>query len=492
MGELGLLGAHLKGYGCAGASTVASGMITRAVERVDSGYRSGMSVQSSLAMTGIYEFGTAEQKDKYLPEMAKGKLLGAFGLTEPNHGSDPGAMETTARPHPTKKGYLLLRGSKTWITNSPIADVLMVWARLQETGKIRGFLVERKDCPAGTLETPQIKNKNGLRSSITGMIHLDDCPVPEANMFPDVQGLSGPFTCLNSARMGIAFGVVGALEDCISRTRTYALERKQFKNNPIAKYQLVQKKLADAVTDATYGMLASIHVARLKDEGKATPEMISIIKRQNCDRALWNARVLQEVFGGNAVSDEYGIGRHVANLFVTQTYEGQSDIHSECHRGQFLLCQSSARGVLGVTANGTSRFDNRPGRYWHPRICMMTMPCSARTVTSYVVKLANWTPGNASYHWYLDMHFTSVVHRSTDELEPAGRGRPWARPTGGPSPGARKSAGRADPRSEAGTGTRWAPEHSQHDTGLAQSGLTQSGAMVGPDKLSDVLDYAMT
>lgn len=328
MGELGLLGANLDGYGCAGASTVASGLITRAVERVDSGYRSGMSVQSSLVMGGIHTFGTAEQKEKFLPGMAQGKVLGAFGLTEPNHGSDPGSMETTARPHPTKKGYFLLSGSKTWITNSPIADVLMVWAKLQETGKIRGFLVERKDCPPGTLETPPIKNKNGLRASITGMIHLDECPVPEAHMFPDVEGLTGPFTCLNSARYGIALGTMGALEDCIERTRTYALERKQFKGNPIAKYQLVQKKLADAATDAAYGTLAAIQVGRLKDEGKATPEMISMIKRQNCDKALWNARVLQEIFGGNAVSDEYGIGRHVANLFVTQTYEGQSDIHS--------------------------------------------------------------------------------------------------------------------------------------------------------------------
>ena len=328
MGEIGLLGATIDGYGCAGVSTVASGLITRAVERVDSGYRSGMSVQSSLVMGGINDFGTAEQKDKYLPPMAKGKLLGAFGLTEPNHGSDPGSMETTARPHPQKKGYYLLNGSKTWITNSPIAHVLLVWAKLKETGKIRGFLVDRRDCPAGTLETPAIKNKTGLRASMTGMIQMDDCPVPEANMFPDVEGLRGPFTCLNSARYGIAFGTMGALEDCISRAREYALERKQFKGNPIAKYQLVQKKLADAITDAAFGVLAAIQVGRLKDEGKATAEMISMIKRQNCDTALRNARVLQEILGGNAVSDEYGIGRHVANLFVTQTYEGQSDIHS--------------------------------------------------------------------------------------------------------------------------------------------------------------------
>ncbi|KAL1884160.1 hypothetical protein VTK73DRAFT_6829 [Phialemonium thermophilum] len=328
MGDLGLLGATIDGFGCAGVSTVAGGLITRAVERVDSGYRSGMSVQSSLVMGGIYEFGTAEQKEKYLPSMAKGKLLGAFGLTEPNHGSDPGSMECIARRHPHKSGYYLLSGSKTWITNSPIADVLLVWAKLEQTGKIRGFLVERRDCPAGTLETPAIKNKTGLRASITGMIHLDDCPVPEANMFPDVEGLKGPFSCLNSARYGIAFGTMGALEDCIFHARAYALERKQFKGNPLAKYQLVQKKLADAATDVSYGILAAIQVGRLKDQGKATPEMISMIKRQNCDRALHNARALQEIFGGNAVSDEYGVGRHVANLFVTQTYEGQSDIHS--------------------------------------------------------------------------------------------------------------------------------------------------------------------
>ena len=200
--------------------------------------------------------------------------------------------------------------------------------RLADTGKIRGFLVERSECPAGTLETPAIKNKNGLRASVTGMIQLDNCPVPEANMFPEVEGLRGPFSCLNSARYGISLGVMGALEDCLARARAYALERKQFKNNPLAKYQLVQKKLADAATDAAYGVLAAIQVGRLKDEGKATPEMISMIKRQNCDRALVNARVLQEIFGGNAASDEYHIGRHVANLFVTQTYEGQSDIHS--------------------------------------------------------------------------------------------------------------------------------------------------------------------
>ncbi|KAI9881210.1 MAG: hypothetical protein M1830_007188 [Pleopsidium flavum] len=328
MGELGLLGATIKGHDCAGVSSVASGLITREVERVDSGYRSGMSVQSSLVMGGIDEFGTLEQKGKYLPPLAKGQLLGCFGLTEPNHGSDPGSLETTAKPHPSKKGYFSISGSKTWITNSPIADLLLVWAKLHPTNKIRGFLIDRSQCPPGTLETPPLKNKNGLRASITGMIHLDACPVPEANMFPSVEGLRGPFSCLNSARYGIAWGTIGALEDCIDRARTYALERRQFKTNPIAKYQLVQKKLSDAVTDAAYGILAAVQVGRLKDEGKAAPEMISMIKRQNCDRALVNARTLQEIFGGNAVSDEYHIGRHVANLFVTQTYEGQSDIHA--------------------------------------------------------------------------------------------------------------------------------------------------------------------
>ena len=290
MGELGLLGATIKGHGCAGISSVASGLITREVERVDSGYRSGMSVQSSLVMGAIDEFGTQEQKDKYLPSLAKGKLLGCFGLTEPDHGSDPGSMESIAKPHPSKEGYLSLSGSKTWITNSPIAEVLLVWAKLQSTGKIRGFLIDRANSPAGTLETPPLKNKNGLRASITGMIHLDECPVPIANMFPDVEGLRGPFSCLNSARYGIAWGVIGALEDCISRARIYSLERRQFNNNPIAKYQLVQKKLSDAVTDAAYGLLAATQVGRLQDEGKAAPEMISMIKRQNCDRALINAR----------------------------------------------------------------------------------------------------------------------------------------------------------------------------------------------------------
>jgi glutaryl-CoA dehydrogenase len=239
-------------------------------------------------MGPIAEHGTQEQKDRFLPQLAQGTMVGCFGLTEPNHGSDPGSMETIARPHPTKKGYLSLSGAKTWITNSPIADLLLVWAKLETTGKIRGFLIERDQCPPGTLETPALKEKNGLRASITGMIQLDSCPVPEENML-QVEGLKGPFSCLNSARYGIAFGTMGALEDCIDRARTYALDRKQF-GNPLAKYQLVQKKLSDALTDAAYGTLAAIQVGRLKDEGTLAPEMISIIKRQNCDRALAGAR----------------------------------------------------------------------------------------------------------------------------------------------------------------------------------------------------------
>ncbi|KAG9796291.1 glutaryl-CoA dehydrogenase-like protein, partial [Aureobasidium melanogenum] len=278
MGELGLLGATIQGYGCAGVSNVASGLITREVERVDSGYRSGMSVQSSLVMGPIHDFGTQEQKDRWLEKLGKGQLVGCFGLTEPNHGSDPGSMETTAKPHPSKEGYYSLSGAKTWITNSPIADVLVVWAKLQETGKIRGFVIERDQCPPGTLETPQLKDKNGLRASITGMIQLDECPVPKENMFPDIEGLKGPFSCLNSARFGIAWGTMGALEDCISRAREYALERKQFKNNPIAKYQLVQKKLADALTDAAFGLAAAYQVGRLKDEGKPL-SMLAIYRR---------------------------------------------------------------------------------------------------------------------------------------------------------------------------------------------------------------------
>ena len=333
MGELGFLGSSIEGYGCAGVSSIATGLITRAVERVDSGYRSGMSVQSSLVMGPIAQFGSEELKQKFLSELAQGKLVGCFGLTEPNHGSDPGSMQSVAVPHPSKSGVYLLSGSKTWITNSPIADVLLVWAKLDD--EIRGFLVERAKCPPGTLETPTLQHKTGLRASVTGMIHMDKVPVAKEMML-GVRGLKGPFSCLNSARYRIAWGVIGALEDCIARTRQYALDRVQFQSQ-IARFQLVQKKLADAATDAAYGLTAAYHVGRLKDENKATAEMISMIKRQNCDVALVNSRTLQEVFGGNAVSDEYGIGRQVANLFVTQTYEGQSDIHGESSKRIILV-----------------------------------------------------------------------------------------------------------------------------------------------------------
>ncbi|ODV92938.1 hypothetical protein CANCADRAFT_95799 [Tortispora caseinolytica NRRL Y-17796] len=325
MGELGLLGCNIKGYGCAGASNVAYGLIAREVERVDSGYRSAFSVQSSLSMTALEKFASEELKEKYIPKMATGDIIGAFGLTEPNHGSDPGSMETTAKPHPTKKGVYVLNGSKTWISNSPIAHVFIVWAKLD--GVIRGFLVEREGQPVGALSTPQIKNKSALRASITGMIQMDNAEVPEENMFQNVEGLTGPFTCLNSARYGIAWGTMGALEGAIDLARNYALERKQFRQ-PLARYQLVQKKLADALTDVTYGLNAAYRLGKLKDEGRLVPEMISIVKRQNCDRALHNSRVLMEVFGGNAASDEYQIGRIAGNLFVAQTYEGQSDIHA--------------------------------------------------------------------------------------------------------------------------------------------------------------------
>ncbi|ODQ67186.1 acyl-CoA dehydrogenase NM domain-like protein [Nadsonia fulvescens var. elongata DSM 6958] len=325
MGEMGLLGAQINGYGCIGTSSVGYGLVAREVEKVDSGYRSAMSVQSSLVMLPIEEFGTQEQKDRFLPRLAKGELVGAFGLTEPNHGSDPGSMETTARLHPTKKGVFVLNGAKTWITNSPIADVLVVWAKLD--GKVRGFLLERSQIKSG-LSTPAIKNKTALRASITGMILMDDVEIPVENMFPNVTGLRGPFTCLNSARYGISWGVTGALEEAIDVTRKYALERTQFKGQPLASYQLIQKKLAEAVTDATINKLACVQVGRLKDSEGVAPEVISMIKRKSCDSALNHSRTLMEVFGGNAASDEYPIGRISHNLFVTQTYEGQSDIHA--------------------------------------------------------------------------------------------------------------------------------------------------------------------
>ncbi|KAF9031209.1 acyl-CoA dehydrogenase domain-containing protein [Hymenopellis radicata] len=321
MGKLGLLGSTIEGYGCAGVSNVAYGLIAREIERVDSGYRSTASVQSSLVMHPINEFGTDAQKEKYLPRLAKGELIGAFGLTEPNHGSDPGGMETTAEE--VDGGYII-HGSKTWISNAPVADVFIVWANCKWDNKIRGFILERG---LKGLETPAIKNKLALRASLTGSISLDSVRVPHDALLPKTKGLTSPFSCLNSARFGISWGVMGALEDCVHRARSYALERQQFKR-PLASFQLVQKKLVDAQSEIALGLLASLQVGRLKDRDMAAPEMISTVKRNNCGKALLHARSVLDVLGGNACADEYHIGRHVANLQVTNTYEGTHDIHT--------------------------------------------------------------------------------------------------------------------------------------------------------------------
>lgn len=321
MGELGLLGPTIQGYGCAGVSSVAYGLIAREVERVDSGYRSTMSVQSSLVMHPINEFGTDAQKEKYIPRLAKGEIIGCFGLTEPNHGSDPAGMETTAD---TIDGGYVINGSKTWISNAPVADLFVVWARCKWDNRVRGFLLEKG---AKGLEAPAIKNKLALRASLTGSIFMDHVKVSEDALLPGGVGLSAPFSCLNSARFGISWGVMGALQDCIDRARAHALERMQFKR-PLASFQLVQKKLVDAQTEVALGLLASLQVGRLKDAGTWAPEMVSMVKRNNCGKALQHARVVLDILGGNACSDEYHIGRHVANLQVTNTYEGTHDIHA--------------------------------------------------------------------------------------------------------------------------------------------------------------------
>ncbi|ORX37729.1 acyl-CoA dehydrogenase/oxidase [Kockovaella imperatae] len=324
MGELGLLGATIQGYGCAGVSSVAYGLIAREVERVDSGYRSAMSVQSSLVMHPINAFGSEEQKEKYLPKLATGQLIGCFGLTEPNHGSDPSSMETTATK--TADGWTL-NGSKTWISNAPVADLFVIWAREVidgQKGKVRGFLAE-KGTPG--LSAPAIKNKLALRASITGSVFMEDVKLPADALLPKSGGLGSPFSCLNNARYGISWGVMGALEDCIARSRDYALERKQF-GKPIASFQLVQKKLADALTATTVGLLGSLQLGRLKDSGKWAPDMVSMMKRNNTSMALQHSRILLDILGGNACADEYHLGRHVANLQVTATYEGTHDIHT--------------------------------------------------------------------------------------------------------------------------------------------------------------------
>lgn len=320
MGELGLLGATIQGYGCSGVSHVAYGLIAREVERVDSGYRSALSVQSSLVMYPIDTFGTAAQKEKYLPKLATGEWVGCFGLTEPDAGSDPASMRTRAKK--TDGGYIL-KGSKIWITNSPIADVFVVWAK-DEQDDIRGFILEKG---MKGLSAPKIEGKFSLRASITGEIVMDDVFVPAENMFPDVKGLKGPFSCLNKARYGIAWGVMGAAEFCWHAGLNYTLDRQMF-GRPLAATQLVQKKLADMQTEITLGLHGALRLGRLMDEGKAAPEAISLMKRNNCGKALDIARVSRDMHGGNGIADEYHVIRHVMNLESVNTYEGTHDIHA--------------------------------------------------------------------------------------------------------------------------------------------------------------------
>ncbi|KAE9415244.1 hypothetical protein Angca_005125, partial [Angiostrongylus cantonensis] len=318
MGKMGLLGAPYKGYGCAGTSTVGYGLIAREVERVDSGYRSTMSVQTSLVIGPIYNYGTEEQKQKYIPGLANGELVGCFGLTEPNHGSNPGGMETKARWDDKTKTYRL-SGTKSWISNSPTADVMIVWARSdRHNNDIKGFILEKG---MDGLTTPKIEGKLSLRASITGQIAMDDVPVPECNLLPDVKGLSGPFGCLNNARIGIAFGALGAAEECFHLARQYALDRSQF-GRPLAQNQLIQLKFADMLTEITLGLQACLRVARLKDEGLVTPEQISMIKRNSCGKSLEIARKARDILGGNGIVDEYHIIRHMMNLETVNTYEG--------------------------------------------------------------------------------------------------------------------------------------------------------------------------
>jgi len=321
MGAQGLLGPTLEGYGCAGLGYVSYGLIANAIEAVDSGYRSAMSVQSSLVMWPIYTYGSQEQKDKYLPLLAKGESIGCFGLTEPNHGSDPSGMETRARKQ--SDGSYMISGSKNWITNSPIADVFVVWAKDDE-GVIRGFILE-KGMPG--LSAPKIEGKFSLRASITGMIFLDDVKVPATNMLPKARGLGGPFGCLNNARYGISWGALGAAESCYQTARQYVLDRKQF-GSPLAANQLVQKKLADMVTELSLGYLSSLQVGRLLEKDEHAVDMISLVKRNSCGKALQIARECRDMLGGNGISDEYHIIRHMMNLEAVNTYEGTHDVHA--------------------------------------------------------------------------------------------------------------------------------------------------------------------
>ncbi len=326
MGELGLLGPTIPTeYGGAGLNYVSYGLVAREIERVDSGYRSMASVQSSLVMVPINEFGSEAQKQKYLPKLASGEFIGCFGLTEPDHGSDPGSMAT--RAYKVDGGYRL-KGNKMWITNSPVADVFVVWAKEVEpsgaVGQIRGFILDKG---MKGLSAPAIHGKVGLRASITGEIVMDDVFVPEENAFPEVRGLKGPFTCLNSARFGIAWGAMGAAEFCWHTARQYTLDRKQF-GRPLAANQLVQKKLADMQTEITLGLQAALRVGRMKDEHQNVVEITSLIKRNNCGKALDIARLARDMMGGNGISDEFGVARHLVNLEVVNTYEGTHDVHA--------------------------------------------------------------------------------------------------------------------------------------------------------------------
>ena len=319
MGKIGLLGPTINGYGCANVNYVSYGLIMREIERVDSGYRSCASVQSSLVMYPIYKFGSQEQKDKYLPELAKGNLIGCFGLTEPDHGSDPSGMKTRARFD--GENYIL-NGNKNWITNSPIADIFIVWAK-DDNNHIRGFILEKG---MTGLSAPKIEGKFSLRASNTGMIFMDNVVVPKENMIPNVKGLKGPFSCLNNARYGIAWGVLGAAEDCYLRAREYSLERRQF-NKQLASNQLIQIKLTDMLTEITLGLQSVLRVGRMMDENNLIPENISLLKRNNCSKSLQIARNAKDILGGNGISDEYHIIRHMLNLEAVNTYEGTQDIH---------------------------------------------------------------------------------------------------------------------------------------------------------------------
>ena len=320
MGDLGILGATIKGYGCAGINYVAYGLITREIERVDTSYRSAFSVQSSLSMYAIYNFGSEEQKEELLPKMAKGELVGCFGLTEPDAGSDPGSMLSRAKK--VEGGYKL-NGSKTWITNAPIADVFVIWAK-DEQGVLRGFIA-RKEFKG--LEAKPMSGKFALRASITGQVFMEDVFIPDDHVLPLAQSFRGPFTCLNLARYGIAWGVIGAAEFCWHAARQYTLDRVQF-GNPLASKQLIQKKLADMQTEITIGLQAALRVGRLIDEDKMVPEMISLIKRNNCGKALDIARMARDMHGGNGVIDEYHVVRHSMNLEAVNTYEGTHDLHA--------------------------------------------------------------------------------------------------------------------------------------------------------------------